>query len=64
VLRLRDAAAWYEAGKHDLVGGQTETAVTALRRAASIIAITGRTGLPWRQPSAPITRTTRLGRCC
>ena len=35
-LRLRDAAAWYEAGEHRLAGGQTESAITALRRATAI----------------------------
>jgi tetratricopeptide (TPR) repeat protein len=34
--RLRDAAAWYEAGERRLAGGQTESAVTALRRATAI----------------------------
>ena len=34
--RLRDAAAWYDAGEHHLVGGQTESAIKALRRATAI----------------------------
>jgi tetratricopeptide (TPR) repeat protein len=35
-LRLRDAAAWYDAGRHQLAGGQTEPAIKALRRATAI----------------------------
>ena len=35
-LRLRDAVAWYDAGEHHLAGGQTESAISALRRATAI----------------------------
>jgi tetratricopeptide (TPR) repeat protein len=35
-LRLRDAAAWYQAGERHLAGGRTDPAVTALRRATAI----------------------------
>jgi tetratricopeptide (TPR) repeat protein len=35
-LRLRDAAAWYDAGEHYVAGGQTEPAIRALRRATAI----------------------------
>ena len=34
--RLLDAAAWYDAGEHHLVGGQTESAIKALRRATAL----------------------------
>jgi len=34
-LRLRDAAAWYDAGEHQLGGGETESAIKALRRATA-----------------------------
>jgi len=34
--RLRDAAAWYDAGERYLAGGQTEPAIRALRRATAI----------------------------
>ncbi len=34
--RLRDAAAWYDAGEHHLAVGQTESAIKALRRATAI----------------------------
>lgn len=34
--RLRDAAAWYEAGERHLAEGRTELAITALRRATAI----------------------------
>ncbi len=36
VHRLHDAAAWYDAGKLHLAGGQTESAIKALRRATAI----------------------------
>jgi tetratricopeptide (TPR) repeat protein len=35
-LRLGDAVAWYDAGERQLAGGQTETAIQSLRRAAAI----------------------------
>jgi tetratricopeptide (TPR) repeat protein len=35
-LRLRDAAAWYEAGERHLAGGQAGSAIRALRRATAI----------------------------
>ena len=35
-LRLRDATAWYEAGERYLAGGQTQSAIRALRRATAI----------------------------
>lgn len=35
-LRLRDAAAWYQAGQAELAAGQSEAAVRALRRATAI----------------------------
>lgn len=35
-LRLRDAAVWYDTGRRQLASGNTESAITALRRAAAI----------------------------
>ncbi len=35
-LRLRDAAAWYDAGEHHLAESETESAIRALRRATAI----------------------------
>jgi tetratricopeptide (TPR) repeat protein len=35
-LRLRDAAAWYDAGRGQLAAGRTESAIRSLRRATAI----------------------------
>ena len=63
--RLRDAAAWYGAGEHHLVGGQTESAIKALRRRDRDQSRQPEPiDLPWQAPSRQTDRTMRPGRCC
>ena len=63
-LRLRDATAWYEAGEHtwQAVRPSWRSGRCVARRRS--IATTEPTGSPWQQPSLPIDRMMRPGKCC